>query len=915
MAVVLLCAGAVARVQERDKPDGFSPLGFEDLRAYEQAYPGEVGSLPVFTASSGKYWVFRGVAYRGSQAQGAAWTSLGPLSTTNGGAGSTGNFSGRVAALAISPSCEVNGPCRLWAGTAGGGVWRTDNAMDPADPQWRWIGQGLGTNSIGALTLDPNDGSGNTIFVGTGETNTPQNSGAGTGLYRSTDGGDRWARVSTNVVDPAVSPSAIDFTSTRGISSVAIEPGNPATIYVGTTTAMLGMTAVRGGQSQRTGYLQPRVGLYKTTDGGATWTLAWVPPLDPVVPPNPHASAGQGDTMIGVRAVALDPRDPRTVYVSAWNNAIHRSSPRLEGGDAAFKPVFALDGTGRFQDLAMFALTVVDHWHTRMYAYNGTVNVSTQGLFRLDNADVPAATLVTGTGDALHNTAAWLSLTDSPSSSSFGLCGSQCFYDLVVATPPGQPDTVLLGGVAQPQFGDGTIRSTNAGASFQAFGSDAGRGVAHVDVRAIVFHPTSPAIAFVGSDGGVVRNDGTFVNATSRCGQGAGADCASYFSSIPAQLYFLNRGLQTLQFYNVSVDPRAPLQRLMGGLQDNGTVWTDGTGAPGVWKSVFGAGDGTSASGFHPSRPGVIFASFQSNNFFVNFRDGDQTAWVRNGDPIRAASERATITASSGRQFLSFDEVHPDTQFTGFQHVWRTTDNGGPQAFLETSCRSLAPAPSSCGDWVPLGVRYPFPAGSTPDSAGRAPGDLTGDGYGSDRAGGIVVAAERSPLDGGTLWAATSTGRLFVSKNADAAAPDVVFTRVDTPVAPNRFVTRIVADRTDVNGAFVSYSGFNALTPSSPGHVFRVSFDPTSRLATFTSLDRDLGDLPINTLAVDEVKGDVYAGTDYGPLVLRQGSSSWALAGVGFPEALMVDLKYVASQRVLVAATHGLGIFYLRLDP
>jgi hypothetical protein len=712
-----------------------------------------------------------------------------------------------------------------------------------------------------------------------------------------------------------VSPSAIDFTSTRGISSIAIEQGNPATIYVGTTTAMLGMTAVRGGQSQRTGYVQPRVGLYKTTDGGATWTLAWVPPLDPVIPPNPNASVGQGDTMIGVRAVALDPKDPHTVYVTAWNNAIHRSSPRLEGGDAAFKPVFALEGFGRFQDLAMFALTAADNAHTRIYAYNGTVSVQAQGLYRLDDADVPAAKLVTGAGDALRNTDAWLPMTDSSSSSSFGLCGSQCFYDLVVATPPGHPDTVVLGGVAQPQFGDGTIRSTNAGATFQAFASDTQRNTAHVDVRAVVFHPRAPDIAFVGSDGGIVRNDGPFVNAASRCASGSGSGCASYFSSVPSQLYFLNRGLQTLQFYNVSVDPRAPLERLMGGLQDNGTVWIDGTGAPGVWKSVFPAGDGTSASGFHPSRPGVLFASFQSNNFFVNFRDGDQTGWVRTGDPIRAANERASITASTGRQFLSFDEVRPDTQFSGFQHVWRTTDNGGTQAFLEGNCRSLTPTPATCGDWVPLGVRYPFPAGSTPDAASRAPGDLTGDGYGGDRAGGIVVAAERSPLDAGTLWAATSTGRLFVTKNADADAADVAFTRIDTPVTPNRFVTRIVADRTDVNAAFISYSGFNALTPSSPGHVFRVVFEPSSRLATFTSLDRDLGDLPINTLAADDAKGDVYAGTDFGPLVLRKGSSSWALAGVGFPEALMVDLKYVPSRRVLVAATHGLGIYYLRLDP
>jgi hypothetical protein len=919
-AAVICCAVAGAQVQEQDKPEHFSPLGFEDLRAYMQAYPGDPGSLAVFNASAARYWVYRGIAYRGAQPQGAAWASLGPLSTTAGGASGSGSFSGRVAALAISPACEVNGPCRLWVATAGGGVWRTDNAMDPNDPQWRWIGQGLGTNSIGALTVDPNDAGGDTIFVGTGEANSPQNSGAGTGLYRSSDGGDHWTRLSTNILDPAVSPSAIDFTSTRGISSIVIEPGNPKTIYVATTTAMLGMTAVRGGQSQTTGYPQPRVGLYKTLDGGATWTLAWVPPLDPVVPPNPSATPGQGDTMIGVRHIKLDPKNTKIVYVSAWNNAIHRSAPALENGDASFKPVFALDGFERFQDLAMFDLTVFDN-HTRIYAYNGTLDVLTQSLHRLDNADVPAAKLVTGSGPDLRNTDAWRNMTaddTSPAATSFNLCGSQCFYDLVVASPPGRPDTVLLGGVALSPYGEGTIRSTNAGASFQAFSSDAQnpRNTAHVDVRAIVFHPKSPDVAFVGSDGGVVRSDGTFTNIASRCPQlfGVAPLCPTLLSSVPTRLFFLNRGLQTLQFYNVSVDPQAPLQRLMGGLQDNGTIWIDGTGPAGVWKSAFPAGDGTSASGFHPSRPGVIFASFQSNNFFVNFANGDQSRWVRNGDPIRTANERATITASTGRQFISFDEVNPDTQFTGFQHVWRTQDNGGSQAFLEANCRSISAAPTNCGDWIPLGVTFPFPAGSTPDSASRRPGDLTADAYGSDRAGGIVVSAERSPLDPGTLWAATSFGRLFVSKNANAAGPDVTFTRIDTPVMPNRFVTRIVPDRTDVNAAFISYSGFNALTPSSPGHVFRVRFNQSTRLATFTSLDRDLGDLPINTLAVDDVKGDVYAGTDFGPLVLRKGSSTWELAGAGFPEALMVDLKYVPSQRLLIAATHGLGIFYVRLD-
>src|SRR5262245_19987898 len=216
LTLALTMAGAAAvRVQQppgpasrAEKIEHYSPLGFEDLRAFQQAYPEIPGSAAVVRAAALKYWVFQGIAYRGSARQGAVWTSLGPLTTVvDPNSGSSSNFSGRVAALAISPKCDVDGPCRMWVGAAGGGVWRTDDAMNTDDAGWRWIGQGLGTNSIGSLTVDPNDATGSTIYVGTGETNSPQNSAAGTGLYRSTDGGDRWTRVPTNIVDRAVSPS------------------------------------------------------------------------------------------------------------------------------------------------------------------------------------------------------------------------------------------------------------------------------------------------------------------------------------------------------------------------------------------------------------------------------------------------------------------------------------------------------------------------------------------------------------------------------------------------------------------------------------------------------------------------------------------------------------------------------------
>ena len=918
--VVIAAVAVYARQDVKREEAEYSPLGYYDLRAYEQAYPGVPGSTIVMQATAGRYWAYRGIAYRGNDPLGNVWMSLGPETNIQ----TTGNnVSGRVTAFAISPTCEEFGACRMWVGAGGGGVWRTDDAMHTTDPKWRWVSRGLGTNSIGSLALDPSDRTGNTIYVGTGETNTPQNSGAGTGLYKSTDGGDNWSRVSTMVLDTSVSPTEIDFTATRGISTVIVHPTRPQTMYVATTTAMLGMTAVRGGQTQVTGYPQARTGLYKTDNGGLSWALIWTPPLETLLVNSGNLGQGVRDTMSGVRHAKLDPKDPSIIYATAWNNAIHRSAPSLEGGDASFKPVFTIVGAGRQRDLAMFDLVVKDG-HTRIYVYNGTESLTDQGLYRVDNADTPASSLVTVNSGLLANTGVWIKLTVDSTSQSGGtsrqLCGSQCFYDLVVASPPDQPDTVVIAGQLIPTFSAPTLRSTNAGGSFSDFGADASnpRNSSHVDVRSVAFHPKNSNIAFVGSDGGVVRNDGTFTSIASRCSAlfGNAPLCSTMLGSVPSRIYFLNRGLQTLQFYNIALDPKAPLKRLIGGLQDNSTIWQDGTGDGRTWKTLFGSGDGTSASGFHPSRSEVLFASFQSTRFFTNFRSGDLSFWVRTDDPITDSNELATITASTGRQFLTFDTVNPNTQFTGFQHIWRTENNGGNQASLETNCRtSGGTSQRICGDWVPLGVGHPFTAGTTPASTSRLPGDLTSTFYGADRGAGIIVAAERSSTDAGTLWAATSFGRLFVSKNADAAGVSVQFNRVDTAVMPNRFVTRILVDRSNPNAAIIAYTGFNQITPTTPGHIFRAVYDPATGRASFTRIDADLGDIPINTIAYDDLRGDLYAGTDYGPIILKRGATKWEGAGLGFPEALIVDLKIVPEQRTLVAATHGLGIFYLTLPP
>src|SRR5204862_112665 len=86
-------------------------------------------------------------------------------------------WSGRVTALTMDPKCKPQ-ECTLYVGAAGGGVWRSKNALAPT-PAWKQISAGTPTNAIGSIAVDPNDPTGRTIYAGN----------AAGGLLRSTTGG------------------------------------------------------------------------------------------------------------------------------------------------------------------------------------------------------------------------------------------------------------------------------------------------------------------------------------------------------------------------------------------------------------------------------------------------------------------------------------------------------------------------------------------------------------------------------------------------------------------------------------------------------------------------------------------------------------------------------------------------------
>jgi len=206
-------------------------------------------------------------------------------------------------------------------------------------------------------------------------------------------------------------------------------------------------------------------------------------------------------------------------------------------------------------------------------------------------------------------------------------------------------------------------------------------------------------------------------------------------------------------------------------------------------------------------------------------------------------------------------------------------------------------------DWVPLGDPSPN-------------GELTGSDYGKDRAGIDVAAVARTPQDTHTLWAATAAGRVFISKNADAEPEtSVVFTRLDSLAtnSPGRFISAIYVDPNDSDRAWISYSGFSASTPATPGHVFEVTYHPILGTATWRDLSFDLADLPITGLVRDGVTQDFFASSDFGVYRLVESERSWKLAAAGMPNLEVAGLTLVQNARKLYAASHGQGAWLLLL--
>ena len=201
---------------------------------------------------------------------------------------------GRIHDIEVDPT----DPSTMYAAAATGGIWKTTNK----GTTWAPIFEGQPENTFGDLAISPGDP--RIIWAGTGEQNNRQSSSWGSGVYRSTDAGHTWTH--------------LGLTSTTSIGRVIVHPTNPSVAWVAAVGNLWKPTVDRG--------------VFKTTDGGATWTkVLYV------------------DTLTGATDLAIDPRNPDVLYAATYQRL--RSACCFNGGGPGSAIYKSIDGGASWMKL------------------------------------------------------------------------------------------------------------------------------------------------------------------------------------------------------------------------------------------------------------------------------------------------------------------------------------------------------------------------------------------------------------------------------------------------------------------------------------------------------------------------------------------------------------------------------------
>lgn len=425
-------------------------------------------------------------------------------------------MSGRISAIdAIWEGQRLT----VYVGSASGGVWKSFNGGTTFKP----VFDKEAVQSIGAVTIDPKNPK--VIWVGTGESWTRNSVSFGDGVYKSVDGGENWTNMGLK--------------DSERISKILIDPASTNTVYVCAPGKLWSDSGERG--------------LYKTTDGGQTWTKI----LN-------GANASTGCSMI-----SMDKQDPQTIYAGMWDFRRKGWTFRSGGDDEQ-----AFSGSGLFKSTdggatwieltdksaaglpakpwGRVAVTIAPSKPNVVYAFIEAVPPR-NALYRSDDSGKT-----------------WTALDRSQN-----MIWRPFYFANLIVDPKDENK------VYKP---DGPLIASNDGG--QSFSNISGG--AHGDFHDVWIDPSNTDHLITGDDGGV------------------------WYSFDGGNRWWKGDNLPVSQFYHVSVDMDMPYH-VYGGLQDNSS-WVGDSQYPGGitndrWENMYG-GDGFWMF-VDPSDPNYIYAESQ----------------------------------------------------------------------------------------------------------------------------------------------------------------------------------------------------------------------------------------------------------------------------------------------------------------
>ena len=453
----------------------------------------------------------------------------------------------------------IDDPLTVWIGFATGGLWKTTNG----GRTWTSMFDEMPASSVGDIAIAPSDS--RVVSVGMGEPNNRQSSTIGNGVYATRDGGRTWAH--------------LGLEDTQSIGRVAVHPKDPNTVYVAAVGHLFGPNEERG--------------LYKSVDGGKTWT-----------------KSKYIDADTGFIDVAIDPLNPNNVYAASYQR--RRTWWGFNGGgpnSGLWKSVDAGKSWTKIQGAGwpepkdnIIGRIGIDLHRAKPSIIYAHVEVGASGGTGAGVADDGGPARGGGGGGGGRGAPAgpldpqrsgvWRSDDAGKTWRHVSNENNRPMYYSQIRVDPANDQKLLVGGASAQMSLDG-------GREWRPFS-----GTGHGDYHAFWISPKDPRIVWTGHDGGIdVSYDG-----------GLTWD------------YLNNMALG--QFYQVSADMRRPYH-VCGGLQDNGS-WCgpsavrSGNGAVNTdWYNV-GGGDGFYTRN-DPTDYTIIYSESQNGNVNrLNLRDGSQ---------------------------------------------------------------------------------------------------------------------------------------------------------------------------------------------------------------------------------------------------------------------------------------------------